>query len=242
MGAGSLPVDPLRRVNRRLIIAGFILAGLALVLGPFAAVPAIVIGIVVIVRGRAGAGGAIIATAVVLWATMAAVVFGVLDARAYRVPSESMEPTFEVGDRLAMTRVSEPARGDIVIFNPPLGAATAECGVEHPGDSACPRPTEGPVELQFLKRVVAVGGDRLSIRAGRVYLNGKRQDEPFARAGRCGPCNLPREITVPDGHYFLLGDNRTASADSREFGPVPGDWMVGKVRLRYWPLGSAGLP
>jgi signal peptidase I len=242
MGAEPLPVDPLRRVNRRLIVAGFILAGLALVLGPFAAVPAIVIGIVVIVRGRGAAGGAIIATAVVLWATMAAILFGVLDARAFRVPSESMEPTLEVGDRLVVTKVSEPSRGDIVIFNPPLGAMTAECGVEHSRASACPRPTERPVDLPFIKRVVAVGGDRLSIRGGRVYLNGERQDEPFARAGRCGPCNLPREITVPQGHLFLLGDNRTASADSREFGPVPDDWVIGAVRLRYWPPGSAGLP
>jgi signal peptidase I len=229
-------------VNRRLVAAGFVLAALALVLGPFAAVPAIVIGIVVIVRGRAAAGGAIIATAAVLWAVMAVVLLGVLDARAFRVPSESMEPTLDVGDRLVVTKVSEPSRGDIVVFDPPLGAMTAECGVRHSRDSACPRPTRGPVEVPFLKRVVAIGGDRLSFRAGRVYLNGERQDEPFARAGKCLACDLPSEITVPQGYSFLVGDNRATSADSREFGPVPNDWMIGKVRLRYWPLGALGTP
>jgi signal peptidase I len=242
VGARPLPVDPLRGVNRRLIVAGFILAGLALVLGPFAAVPATVIGILVIVRGRPAVGGAIITTAAVLWAAMAVIVFGVLDARAFRVPSESMEPTLEVGDRLVVTKVSEPSRGDVVTFNPPLGAATAECGVDHPADSPCPRPTAGPVDLVFVKRVVAVGGDRVSMRGGRVYLNGERQDEPFARAGGCGSCDLPREVTVPDGYLFLLGDNRGESADSREFGPVPSDWMIGKVRLRYWPLDAVGMP
>jgi signal peptidase I len=231
------------RVNSRLASAGLVLAAAALVLGPLAAVPAIVVGIVVIVRGRGGLGAVIITTAVVMWAAFAVIVLVVLDARAFRIPSEAMEPGLEIGDRFVTTGTSSPDREDIVTFYPPAGALTAECGTKRPSDSACPRPSGGPVDVAFVKRVVAVGGDRVSVRGGRVQLNGEPQDEPFIRVGgACANCDLPREITVPRGHYFVMGDNRSASADSREWGPVPGDWIIGKARLRYWPPDRLGTP
>ena len=84
--------------------------------------------------------------------------------------------------------------------------------------------------------MVAVGGDRIKVSAGRVYLNGKRQKEPFAHLDdSCGICNLPDEITIPKGYYFMMGDNRGESADSREWGPIPKKWVIGQAFATYWP-------
>jgi signal peptidase I len=229
------------RVSRRLVVAGFALACLALVIGPVAALPAVVVGCVVVARGRGGLGAAIIVTAVVMWAAFAFVVLVVLEARAFRIPSEAMEPTLQLGDRFVTTGTSSPQRGDIATFNPPAGALTDSCGARHPADSACPRPRGGPVELTFVKRVVAVGGDRVSMSGGAVRVNGRLQGPPVDAAKRdCPSCELPREITIPAGHYFMLGDNRALSSDSREWGPVRGDWIIGVARFRYWPPGRAG--
>jgi signal peptidase I len=225
------------------MVAGFVLAALSLLLGLLTAIPAIVIGILVITRGRGGAGAAIITLAIALPVAAAIVLFGVLDARAYRVPSEAMLPTVELGDRLVTTKTSGAERGDIVVFKPPTGAVTNSCGLRHSERAACPEPTESRSDVNFIKRVVAVGGDRLSIRGGRVYLNGRPEREPYALLDDgCSICNLPEAITIPDGHYFMLGDNRGASADSREWGPVPEEWIIGEVRLRYWPPGRIGSP
>jgi signal peptidase I len=89
--------------------------------------------------------------------------------------------------------------------------------------------------------VVAVGGDRVKIINGAVYIDGKRQNQPYARLdSQCGICNLTHEITIPKGYYFMMGDNRGESADSREWGPIPKDWMIGKAFATYWPPGRIG--
>ncbi|HEU0023711.1 MAG TPA: signal peptidase I [Thermoleophilaceae bacterium] len=165
--------------------------------------------------------------------------------KPFRIPSESMVPTLEVGQRVLVDRVSfrlgDPDRGDIVVFKPPSGADSNSCGVEHSPDSACPRPTSGRSDTNFIKRVVAVGGDRLKVVDGSVYINGRRQKEPYAREdAECGLCDLPREIGIPDGYYFMMGDNRGESADSREWGPIPEDSMIGKAFATYWPPGRIG--
>ena len=166
-----------------------------------------------------------------------------LGGQAYRMPSETMLPTIVVGERLITTKASEPGRGDIVAFHPPSGAEDGECGTRRPPDSACPRPTRERLEMSFIQRVVAVGGDRVSVRGGRAVIDGKVQDEPYIRSDRgCPICDLPREVTVPRDHVFVMGDNRGASSDSREWGPVHEDAVVGKVRLRYWPPSSVGTP
>jgi signal peptidase I len=165
--------------------------------------------------------------------------------KPFRIPSESMVPTLEIGQRVLVDRVSfkfgDPDRGDIVVFKPPDGQPN-RCGVERASDQPCPTGTPERDDTNFIKRVVAVPGDRLKVLEGSVYINGRRQDEPFARLDpECGTCNLPREITIPDGHYYMMGDNRGASADSREWGPVPKEWIIGKAFMTYWPPGRIGL-
>jgi signal peptidase I len=165
--------------------------------------------------------------------------------KPFRIPSESMVPTLEVGQRVLVDRVSfrfsDPDRGDIVVFKPPHGADLNSCGVDHPSDEPCPKETPERSDTNFIKRVVATGGDRLKVIDGRVYVNGERQNEPFANIDpSCGICNLPREITIPKGYYFMMGDNRGASADSRIWGPVPKDWMIGKAFMTYWPPNRIG--
>jgi signal peptidase I len=231
------------RAGRGLLIAGFVLAALSLVLGIFTAIPAIAIGIVVIVRGRPGAGAAIIGLAVLLPVLTVALFYGPLDGRTFRVPSESMQPTLTVGERLVSTRASDPGVGDIVVVQPPAGAIENVCGEEHSPRSICPRPTRERSDVLFIERVAATPGDRVSIVDGRVRLNGAPADEPYIRAdAACDVCNLPEEVRIPEDHYLVLGDNRGASADSRIWGPVPSDWIVGKVRLRYWPPSGFGSP
>ncbi|HEX2415179.1 MAG TPA: signal peptidase I [Thermoleophilaceae bacterium] len=166
--------------------------------------------------------------------------------KPFRIPSESMVPTLEIGQRVLVDRVSfrfgDPGRDDVVVFKPPAGADTNTCGVRHPSDTACPEPTPERSDTNFIKRVVGLPGDRLKVIDGAVYINGRRQRESFARLDpSCGICNLPGEITIPDDHYFMMGDNRGESADSREWGPVPKKWIIGKAFMTYWPPGRIGL-
>ena len=166
--------------------------------------------------------------------------------KPFRIPSESMVPTLSINQRVLVDRVSghlgTPDRGDIVVFKPPAGAEDNVCGVEQAPGSACSRPTPKRSDTNFIKRVVAVGGDRLSIRDGRVYIAGARQREPYIRPdANCQICDLPNELTVPPGHFFMMGDNRGESADSREWGPVPEDWIIGNAFFTYWPPRRIGL-
>ena len=160
--------------------------------------------------------------------------------KPFRIPSESMVPTLQVNQRVLVERVGghfgDYERGDVLVFKPPSGQESGTCGAQHSGQSPCPRPTEDQSDTNFIKRVVAVGGDRIKVVRGSVYRNGKRQDEPFARLpADCDVCNLPEEITVPNDHYFMMGDNRGSSLDSRVWGPVPKDWVIGQAFATYWP-------
>ena len=168
--------------------------------------------------------------------------------KPFRIPSESMVPTLEVGQRVLVDRVSyrfgEPDRGDIVVFKPPVGAEEEpSCGVRRVAREPCPEPMRRQADVNFIKRVVGVPGDRLSVRRGRVYVNGERQSEPFLRKpvdATCATCQLPVPITVPPDHFFMMGDNRGESDDSREWGPVPRDWIVGRAFVTYWPPDQIG--
>jgi signal peptidase I len=164
--------------------------------------------------------------------------------KPFRIPSSSMEPTLDIGQRVLVSRVnyhvSEPDRGDVVVFKPPKGADDGRCGVPDfqagSRNQPCPRPTGGQSKENFIKRIVALEGDRIKVERGRVILNGKPAKEPFIEPSEvCELCNLSREITIPKDHIFMMGDNRGESADSREWGPVPEDQLIGQAFFTYWP-------
>ncbi len=172
--------------------------------------------------------------------------------KPYRIPSESMVPTLSIGQRVLVNRLGnnfgDPHVGDVTVFHPPAGSDSDVCGTtneEWDPESekrACPKPTAGKADVNFIKRIVAGPGDRLAVQDGHVILNGKRQREPFVRAcGGGGACNLPRAITIPPDHYFMMGDNRGESQDSRYWGPVPREWIIGNAFATYWPPKRIGL-
>jgi signal peptidase I len=168
--------------------------------------------------------------------------------KPYRIPSESMVPTLEIGQRVLVNRIGarfgDPDVGDVVVFHPPSGAEQDNtCGSGPPPEGqVCDQPTREKADVNFIKRVVAGPGDRIAIVDGHVVLNGKRQEEPFIRpCGGGSDCDFPREVTVPADHYFMMGDNRGASDDSRFWGPVPRDWIIGGAFATYWPPDRIGL-
>jgi signal peptidase I len=165
--------------------------------------------------------------------------------KPYRIPSESMEPTLNVGQRVLVSRfnyhLGDPGRGDIVVFHPPDGAESNTCGAPHPEDQVCPRPTPERANVNFIKRIVAGPGDRIAVRNGYAVVNGKVQREKFIRPCAPGTCNFPRPIKVPAGHFFMMGDNRGASDDSRFWGPVPEKWIIGQAFSTYWPPREVGI-
>jgi signal peptidase I len=94
----------------------------------------------------------------------------------------------------------------------------------------CARPKGPAADVSIIKRVVAGPGDRVGMRGGVVVRDGEPADEPYvAGCGGVEACNFPRPISVPEGHYLMLGDNRGASDDSRFWGPVPVEWIEGRV-------------
>jgi signal peptidase I len=182
--------------------------------------------------------------------------------KPFRIPSASMYPTLEIGQRVLVDRIgtwfSSPDLGDIVVFHPPKGGARRDangnniqsfCGAPPivrqagPGAAMCDKPTSGFSDEYYVKRVVGVPGDRLKLVNGVLYRNGKRVVEKYAVP--CNDpsfCNFPKQITVPKGHYFMMGDNRPHSDDSRYWGPVAESAIIGEVFATYWPLDRIGGP
>jgi signal peptidase I len=168
--------------------------------------------------------------------------------KPFQIPSGSMIPTLEINQRVLVNRTSyhfgDPSIGDIVVFHPPLGAdgPGPECGVQHSPEQPCPAPVDEKSDTNFIKRIVAGPGDTLSIQDGHPVVNGEVANEDYVRPCRSGgDCNLPEEITIPPGHYFMMGDNRGASDDSRFWGPVPENWILGKAFATYWPPNRIGV-
>lgn len=167
--------------------------------------------------------------------------------KPYRIPSPSMVPTLAIGQRVLANRLdTHPKVGDVVVFHPPHGAdpitpvcANANQGAGHP--QACDSPTAAESSQTFIKRVIGAPGDRISIVGGHAYRNGVREKDPYIEP--CGPdtsCTFPKSFTVPPGHYFMMGDNRGQSDDSRFWGPVPQQWIIGVAFFTYWPPGRVG--
>ena len=166
--------------------------------------------------------------------------------KPYRIPSESMEPTLDIGQRVLVNRIGKrfgnPDVGEVVVFHPPKGSDSNICGAPQQQGEPCRRPTRQRAEVNFIKRIVAGPGDRLSIIDGHVVRNGRRQEEPFIIDCATGQeCDFEREITIPPGHYFMMGDNRGSSDDSRFWGPVPKEWIIGDAFATYWPPRRIGI-
>ena len=168
-------------------------------------------------------GGGVLEFLVILLVSFA-LVFGFVRpfvVEAFRIPSESMVPTLEVGDRLFVNkfiyRFTEPERGDVVVFE----------SLEREDED-------------LIKRVVALPGDTVEVRDGTLYVNGQARrgsyiNEEFPDRSSYGP------KTVPEGHVFVMGDNRANSRDSRFFGPVPYENIEGEAFMLFWPPDRIGL-
>ena len=164
--------------------------------------------------------------------------------KPYQIPSGSMEPTLDIGQRVLVNRFiyhfSSPEIGDIVVFHPPKGADNDQCGSAKPPGSSCPTETPERSDQNFIKRIVAGPGDTLSVKHGHPVVNGVvKSNEPYINP--CPTCTLPKQITIPPGHYFMMGDNRGSSDDSRIWGPVPQSWFIGKAFATYWPPKRVGF-
>ena len=180
------------------------------------------------------------AAGVLVLALLVAVLVKVLLVQAFFIPSKSMIPTFEIGDRVLVSRIAYgldgPVRGEVIVFDmpsvrteppEPIWEAMARHVVEAVGIRVA------RVE-DLIKRVIAVGGDRVEIRDNRVLVNGLVLDEPYLAPGAWMAPQGP--VYVPDGHVWVMGDNRNNSRDSRSFGPIPVETIVGRAFIRFWPL------
>jgi signal peptidase I len=172
-------------------------------------------------------------------AIVAVLAFQAEVAKPYRIPTASMEPTLHcakpvsgclsrVADRVLANRlvyrVHEPRRGDIVVFSAPARVEAA-CGASG----------------AFVKRIVGLPGEKLSMRNGVVLINGVSLVEPYLRRGYRGRENgeWPR---IASDRYFVLGDNRTMSCDSRRWGVIRRTDIIGRADVIYWPPNRAGEP
>src|SRR5215211_5502783 len=178
-----------------------------------------------------------------------ALVFGFVRpfvVEAFYIPSESMVPTLRVGDRVLVNkfiyRFTEPERGDIVVFKSVEGGSLPpeENLIERITDLFRSDGTREPPREDLIKRVVGVPGDEISVRKGRLVVNGEPQREPYVNK-KYPDRSFSAPITVPKGHVFVMGDNRTNSQDSRVFGPVPERNIEGEAFLRFWPPDRIGL-
>lgn len=144
----------------------------------------------------------------------------------HQVEGQSMVPNFQNGEYILTDKISyrfrEPERGDVVVFHSPQDA-----------------------RIDFIKRIIAVPGDTVEVRRGYVYLNGQKLEELFINdPGRISQGRYLREgvvAEVPIGQYIVMGDNRLHSSDSREWGFVPVELIVGRAFFRYWPVPAFGV-
>ena len=172
--------------------------------------------------------------AILVIAVVIAVVLRLFVVQTFYIPSGSMLPTLQIGDRILVNKLSYRIhgihRGDIVVFTRP--------------------PLEPPQYQDLVKRVIGLPGETIQAVGGRITIDGKPLAEPWLTPamqhstyptpdGR--PFDLAQPFTIPAGEIFVMGDNRTNSADSRTFGPIPESTIVGKVDLIIWPPSGATI-
>lgn len=142
------------------------------------------------------------------------------------ISGRSMEPNFYNGEYILTNKIeykfTDPQRGDVVIFKSPRNP-----------------------DIDFIKRIIALPGESVSISDGSIYVNGRQLIEPYLSPDIFvfGGSYLPEgsERMIPQGTYFVVGDNRPHSSDSREFGPIAKEEFIGKALLRYWPFDRVGF-
>jgi signal peptidase I len=162
--------------------------------------------------------------AIVAGALAVALVVKTFLIQAFFIPSLSMYPTLDKGDRVLVNKLSyrfhEVNRGDLVVFERPENQPESDI-------------------KDLIKRVIGLPGETIEAREGVVYIDGEQIDEPYLVDGVTTD-NLPRQ-EIPDGHLFVMGDNRGDSADGRVFGPIDEDTIVGRAFIKVWPLTEISL-
>jgi signal peptidase I len=144
--------------------------------------------------------------------------------QAFYIPSASMDPTLKVHDRVLVNKLSyhlhSVHRGDIIVFKAPPEERT-------------------PQIKDLVKRVIGLPGDTIEARDGQIYINDRLLKEPYLPKGTRSD-DLPRQV-IPAGSYFMMGDNRSASSDSRVFGPIKRSTIIGRAFVKMWPLSRLGF-
>ncbi len=143
--------------------------------------------------------------------------------QAFYIPSASMEPTLNINDRVLVNKLSydlhEVNRGDLIVFESP--------------------PNEGSGHKDLIKRVIALPGETVESRDGRIVVDGQELDEPYLEPHiQTGAID---KVTIPPDHYWVMGDNRANSRDSRYFGAISESLIIGRAFVRVWPVTALGL-
>ena len=162
--------------------------------------------------------------AIIVGALAVALIVKTFLIQAFFIPSLSMFPTLDEGDRVLVNKLSyklhDVNRGDLVVFERPKGQPESEI-------------------KDLIKRVIALPGETIEAREGTVYIDGKQLEEDYLVEGVTTE-NLPRQ-KIPAGHVFVMGDNRSDSSDSRVFGSIEEDTIVGRAFVRVWPIPQLSL-
>jgi signal peptidase I len=166
---------------------------------------------------------------VLVLALLAAFVIRTFVFQTFYIPSGSMEPTLQVGDRIIVSKLSydihDPHRGDIIVFHAPAREA-----------SVCADPSI----KDLVKRIIGMPGETISSQGNTILINGKPLAQPWFAPVPLGPPIQPTKI--PANSYFVMGDNRTNSCDSRDWGTLPRGNIIGHVVFRIWPISQIGIP
>jgi signal peptidase I len=156
--------------------------------------------------------------------------------RGYTATGSSMVPTISAGETVVVDpkayATAAPKVGDIVVFYPPADAALQPpvCGARHAAGQVCPAPGGEKSGQLLIRRIVASPGDTIKIVDGHVIRNGERESPEHIKPCRGGDgCDFPAAVRLPVDDYFMMGDNRGSSDDSRFWGPIRREWIVGKV-------------
>lgn len=201
-------------------------------------------------KSKSTAGALFELVVIVVIAVLLALGIQAFLVKPYKIPSGSMEPTLAIGQRVLVNRIgmtiNGPHVGEVVVFHPPIGAKEQRCGPTHyevtMGAAACDQTNPQESGENFIKRIVAGPGDTLYIKEGHAIVNGKREPDRYIKpCGEVRECNFLTPIRIPPGHWFMMGDNRGESDDSRFWGPVPTSWIIGGAFFTYWPPDRIGF-